>query len=336
MKAVGYFDPLDINNPKSLVDLEIDKPELKNPNDLLVQIRAVSVNPVDYKIRSSSRPQNGLPKILGWDASGTVIAIGTGVSRFKVGDDVYYAGEITRQGSNAEFQLVDERIVSHKPKSLSYEEAASLPLTSLTAFEALFDRLEIQRNNIQETVLIIGAAGGVGSIAIQLIKALTNHIVVATASRAEPKAWCQKMGADFIIDHSQNLSNQLKTLGLNDVKYVLSLNQTETYLTQIADIISPQGKFCLIDDPASLDVSLLKRKSVSIHWELMFTRSLFQTMDLQRQAQILNEVAQLVDTKKLISTAVRSMGVMNAENLKKAHRILESGQATGKLTLNAE
>jgi NADPH2:quinone reductase len=333
MKAVGYFVPADNETPVSLVDLEVDKPQLTKPHDLLIQVKAVSVNPVDYKIRNSSKTQSESPKILGWDASGIVLEVGNNVSRFRPGDEVYYAGEITRSGTNAEFHLVDERIVGKKPTSLSFESAAALPLTSLTAYEVLFERLEVQRDSQSETILIIGAAGGVGSIAIQMIKALTHHKVIATASRQETTHWCKQMGADFVIDHTSNFSVQFKKLGLGNPKYVISLNHTENYLQQIAEVIRPQGKFCLIDDPSTLDIGIFKKKSVSVHWELMFTRSLFQTDDMTHQGKILDEVAQLLDEKKLVPTSTRSLGVLNAANLRIAHEILEKGCAIGKITL---
>lgn len=333
MKAVGFDKSLNINNLESLFDFETENPKLVNAHDLLVEVKGISVNPVDYKIRRSLKQSLSEPRILGWDASGLVTVVGTSVQNFKVGDEVFYAGEITRPGINGEFHLVDERIVGKKPKILDFENAAALPLTSLTAYESLFDRLEIQKSTSSENILIIGAAGGVGSIAIQLIKALTPHRVIATASRAESKAWVKNIGADYVIDHTQDLITQPGDLGIDDCKYIFGLNYTEKYLTQISEIIQPQGKFCLIDDPDYLDVSPFKKKSVSIHWELMFTRSLFKTGDMERQQVILNEIAALIDEKKIRVTTNISLGVMNAENLRAAHAILESGRSTGKITL---
>lgn len=333
LKAVGYLTPLPIENSESLLDLEIEKPKLTNPHDLLVRVHGVSVNPVDYKIRQSTNPTKNTAKILGWDASGVVVEVGSSVSGFKPGDEIYWAGDIKRAGSNAEFQLVEERIVGFKPKNLDFETAAALPLTSITAYEALFHRLEIQRDEKPQIILVIGAAGGVGSIAIQLIKALTNHLVIATASRPESQQWCKTMGADFVIDHSKPLGDQIAALGVGQPKYVFSLNQTEKYLSSIAALIKPQGKFCLIDDPEKLDVTPLKSKSVSVHWELMFTRSLYQTEDQIQQQAILNHIAELVETGKIKPTANTSFGLLNAENLKRAHHNLESGKAIGKVTL---
>jgi len=335
MKAVGYLNPLPISDSQSLLDIEIEKPQLINPHDILVQVKAVSVNPVDCKIRSSAKPKNAVAKILGWDASGVVVEVGSNVTSFKVGDEVYYAGDLTRPGTDAEFHLVDERIAGFKPKSLDFEQAAAIPLTALTAYEALFERLQVQTDTNKESILIIGAAGGVGSIAIQLIKVLTAHSVIATASRPETVEWCQKMGADHVINHRKGVLAQLNELGLKP-KYVLSLNGTESYLSDIAESIQPQGKFCLIDDPNALDVVPFKRKSVSVHWELMFTRSLYQTEDMIEQKNILNHVGALIDVEKITSTSSESFGFLNAANLKRAHEKLETGTSVGKITLNLE
>ncbi len=333
MKAVGYFKPLDIQEPDSLVDVQIDKPELTKPHDLLVQVKAVSVNPVDTKIRKSAKPQGEQPKILGWDASGFVVQVGSAVTSFKVGDEVYYAGDITRSGTNAEFHLVDERIAGRKPKNLGFETAAAIPLTAITAYEALFHRLQVQNEKKPETILIIGAAGGVGSIAIQLIKALTHHHVVATASRPETVEWCQSLGADQVINHRQGLVSEFKEKKLAPPKFVLSLTHTESYLGEIAELIQAQGKFGLIDDPEQLDINAFKRKSVSVHWELMFTRSLYQTEDMIEQKNLLNHVGDLLEQNKIRSTSSESFGPLNSSNLKKAHAKSESGTALGKITL---
>ncbi len=332
MRAVGYLNNLPVTSNACLVDLELQKPTNLGPRDILVQVRAVSVNPVDYKIRLNVDPK-GQPKILGWDAAGVVEAVGSDVRLFKVGDDVYYAGDLTRPGSNSEFQVVDERIVGYKPKSLNYEESAALPLTTITAYEALFDRLQIQNTNVSSHVMIIGGAGGVGSIAIQLIKALTPHRVIATASRTQSLEWCLKMGADEVIDHSKSLPAQFKEKNLPPPKFVFSTNESDHYLKDLAELIEPQGKICLIDDPSSFDILPFKKKSVSVHWELMFTRSLYQTVDAIEQHRLLNKVAQLIDSKKLAGTGHRSFGKLNSDNLIKAHAYLESRASIGKVTL---
>ena len=277
MKAISYIDGMDHGFQNPLVDIEKAMPSLKD-RDLLVRIKAISVNPVDTKVRRNSVVAGNM-RILGWDAVGEVIEVGSGVQHFKVGDQVWYAGDLTRDGSNAEYQAVDERIVSLKPQSLSNAEAAALPLTAITAWEMLFDRFNVDLDQ-SDNILVIGGAGGVGSIAIQLLKAKTNLKVIATASREETKAWVKSLGADYVIDHTEDLNTQIKALGLDAPRYIFSTNQTETYLPQISKLIAPQGKFGLIDDPKSLDIGEFKSKSVSVHWEFMFTRSMFNTIDI--------------------------------------------------------
>ena len=277
MKAISYIDGMDHGFQNPLVDIEKAMPSLKD-RDLLVRIKAISVNPVDTKVRRNSVVAGNM-RILGWDAVGEVIEVGSGVQHFKVGDQVWYAGDLTRDGSNAEYQAVDERIVSLKPQSLSNAEAAALPLTAITAWEMLFDRFNVDLDQ-SDNILVIGGAGGVGSIAIQLLKAKTNLKVIATASREETKAWVKSLGADYVIDHTEDLNTQIKALGLDAPRYIFSTNQTETYLPQISKLIAPQGKFGLIDDPKLLDIGEFKSKSVSVHWEFMFTRSMFNTTDI--------------------------------------------------------
>ncbi|HCD60720.1 MAG TPA: zinc-binding alcohol dehydrogenase family protein, partial [Acinetobacter nosocomialis] len=295
MKAVSYV----INNhddfKNSLVDIEKAKPTLKE-RDVLVKVQAISVNPVDTKVRKNSSEANN--RILGWDAVGEIIEVGSKVTSFKVGDSVWYAGDLTRDGSNAEFQAVDERIISLKPITVSNAEAAALPLTAITAWEMLFDRFQISETEVG-SILIIGGAGGVGSIAIQLLKAKTNLTVIATASREETKSWVESLGADHVIDHSKDLNAQIETLGIAKPKYVFSTNHTETYINQIVSLIAPQGKLGLIDDPQTFDIMPFKTKSISIHWELMFTRSMYETDDIEKQGDLLQQVAQLVDQQKI-------------------------------------
>ena len=330
MKAISYIDGMDHGFQNPLVDIEKAMPSLKD-RDLLVRIKAISVNPVDTKVRRNPVAVGNM-RILGWDAVGEVIEVGSGVQHFKVGDQVWYAGDLTRDGSNAEYQAVDERIVSLKPQSLSNAEAAALPLTAITAWEMLFDRFNVDLDQ-SDNILVIGGAGGVGSIAIQLLKAKTNLKVIATASREETKAWVKSLGADYVIDHTEDLNTQIKALGLDAPRYIFSTNQTETYLPQISKLIAPQGKFGLIDDPKLLDIGEFKSKSVSVHWEFMFTRSMFNTTDIEQQSQLLHQVAELVDNHKIKTTLNQTLGKINAKNLKLAHELIETGRAKGKIVL---
>lgn len=330
MKAISYIDGMDHGFQNPLVDIEKAMPSLKD-RDLLVRIKAISVNPVDTKVRRNPVAV-GNTRILGWDAVGEIVEVGSGVQHFKVGDQVWYAGDLTRDGSNAEYQAVDERIVSLKPQSLSDAEAAALPLTAITAWEMLFDRFNVDLEKF-DNILVIGGAGGVGSIAIQLLKAKTNLKVIATASREETKAWVKSLGADYVIDHTEDLNTQIKALGLDAPQYIFSTNQTETYLPQISKLIAPQGKFGLIDDPKSLDIVEFKSKSVSVHWEFMFTRSMFNTTDIEQQSQLLHQVAELVDNHRIKTTLNQTLGKINAKNLKLAHELIETGRAKGKIVL---
>jgi NADPH2:quinone reductase len=334
MKAVGYRKSLPIDDASSLVDFETAKPEPKG-RDIRVAVKAISVNPVDYKVRKRAAPPEGETKILGYDAAGIVDAVGPDVSLFKPGDEVFYAGSIQRQGTNAEFHLVDERIVGKKPKTLSFAQAAALPLTSITAWELLFDRLGValDRSFDPRTLLIIGGAGGVGSILIQLARRLTGLTVVATASRPESQKWCLDLGAHAVIDHAQPMKEQLEKLELPPVALIASLTNTEQHYKALADIIAPQGKYGLIDDPAEFNVSVFKAKAVSIHWEAMFTRSSFQTPDMDEQHHLLDAVAELVDKRVLRTTLDQTFGTINAANLKRAHALLESGKSRGKIVL---
>ncbi len=333
MKAVGHRANLPITDPNALVDFDAPKPA-PDARDLLVKIAAVAVNPVDWKVRLKFPVPAGETRILGWDACGTVEAVGASARRFKPGDQVYYAGALVRPGSNAEYQTVDERIVGHKPKSLSNAEAAALPLTTITAWELLFDRLGMARDGGKgQSLLIIGGAGGVGSILIQLARQLTALDIIATASRPETSAWCRSLGAHQVIDHAKPLGDQLKALGTPQVDCIAALTETETHFPALAEALKPQGRIAVIDDPKAIDVNLLKRKSASLHWEFMFTRSMFETADIAQQGALLDEVAALVDAGRLRTTLGERYGAINAANLKRAHAFIESGKAKGKVVL---
>lgn len=333
MKAFGYTQATKTLTPESFQAIELPTPEAHG-HDILVEVSAISVNPVDAKIRANVSSEQGY-KVIGWDAVGTVKAVGDKVTLFNVGDRVYYAGDLTRQGSNAELQLVDERIVGRAPSTLSNPEAAALPLTSITAWELLFDRLQISKSQSakQASLLVIGAAGGVGSILVQLAKQLTNLTVVATASRAQSVAWLNKLGVDEVLDHTQSLDEQRTQRNMDEFDYVISLTHTDQHLDEIINVIKPQGKLALIDDPASFDILKLKRKSISLHWEFMYTRSMYQTDDMIAQHQLLTELAELVDNGTIKTTLGQHLGKISVENLVKAHQILESYQSRGKLVL---
>jgi zinc-binding alcohol dehydrogenase family protein len=336
MKAVGYSQSLPIADPQSLRDIAADMPE-PGPRDLRVAVKAVSVNPVDTKVRMRGAPKPGEPpKILGYDAAGVVEAVGSAVTLFRPGDEVYYAGSIARQGTNAEFHLVDERIVGGKPKSLSFAQAAALPLTSITAWEMLFDRFGVAPGKTPDgrALLIIGAAGGVGSIMIQIARRLTALTVIATASRPETKAWCEKLGAHHVIDHAQPLGPQLKAIGHAQVALVASLTGTVQHYPVIPEIIAPQGKFALIDDPPSIDATPLKRKAISLHWEAMFVRSVFETPDMIAQHTLLNEISAMIDEGLIVTTISQELAPINAANLRRAHEQIESGRTIGKVVVH--
>lgn len=334
MKAIAYRAAGPIDRDDALIDVALPDPVARG-RDLLVAVRAVSVNPVDTKVRRKAEPAAGDLRVLGFDAVGRVVGVGEAVEGFKVGDEVWYAGSIARPGSNAELQLVDERIVGHRPKTLSDADAAALPLTALTAWEMLFDRLDVGRPvaGAAPAIVIVGGAGGVGSIAIQLVRALTDLTVIATASRPETQAWVRDLGAHHVVDHSRPIAEQVAALGIGAPAYVFSTTETGRHLEEIAALIAPQGRFGLIDDPAALDVSLFKRKSVSIHWELMFTRALFETADIAEQGRLLDRVAALVDEGRIRTTSTEVLRPIDAANLKRAHALIESGRARGKVVL---
>ncbi len=340
MKAVGLFKYLPIDNPESLVDVEIPKPKPES-HDLLVRVKAVSVNPVDTKIRAPKEKVEKSPKILGWDAAGIVEETGEDVTLFKKGDEVYYSGSILRQGSNSEFQLVDERITGRKPKNLSFEEAAALPLTTITAWEGMFEQMVISSEDADQTkgksILIIGGAGGVGSIAIQLAKKLTGLKVIATASREETRNWCLSLGADFVINHFNSFRDELNKIGIKEVDYAFCLNDTGKNFPKSAEVLKPFGRFCTIIDvkPGEhLDTNLLRSKSGNFSWEFMFTKSSFQTPDMISQHKLLNITAKLVENGIIKTTMRENFGMLNAENLRKAHAQIESGTTIGKIVLS--
>ncbi len=335
MKSVALYRYLPIDDEQSLLDLEVDKP-IPQPRDILVEIKAISVNPIDTKMRAPKDIIEQEPKILGWDASGIVRRIGKNVTMFKEGDEVYYAGDIRRQGSNAQFQIVDERIVAFKPKTLSFEEAAALPLTSITAYESLFDRLNIDFGGKDKgkTILIIGGAGGVGSIAIQLAK-LAGLKIIASASRAETIEWVKKFGADLVVNHRQKMKAQIKELGHEYVDYIAIFNDTDSHWLDVAQMIKPQGKIvAIVESKSPLEMGLIRKKSVTFSWEFMFTRPMFETDDMIEQHNLLKKIANLVDENKLRTTLAQKMQPINAKNLKKAHKLLESGKAKGKIVLS--
>jgi NADPH:quinone reductase len=371
MKAVGLYKHLPIEDSQSLVDLDIKDPDHPTGHDLLISIKAISVNPLDTKVRRGTIPPHeneNMPRILGWDASGEVTEVGSECTLFQKGDAVDYAGSISRQGTNCEFHLVDERIVGRKPKSLSFEEAAAMPLTTITAWEALYDRLGMYsdtRSNITlpgtstsdnrnrnkrhnpSSILIIGGAGGVGSIAIQLAKNLVNDLsssassprinVIATASRSESVEWCKKMGADYVIDHHKNLKSQIKKIiGIDYTDYILCLNNTDGHFDSMKQLIAPQGKICsIVETKAPVEMGgILRQKSATFVWEVMFTRSLFKTYDMIEQHHLLNTVADLIDNKKIKTPLTDLFTPINAENLRKAHKKLESGNTIGKIVLS--
>ncbi|PXA05069.1 zinc-binding alcohol dehydrogenase family protein [Coraliomargarita sinensis] len=335
MKAIGYRKTGPISAPDSLIELEAEKPDL-GPRDLLVEVRGISVNPVDVKVRTRPQmgPAEGESKVIGYDAAGIVRETGSEVSLFHVGDEVFYAGDITRQGTNAEFHAVDERIVGNKPRSLGFAEAAGMPLTAITAWELLFDSLGLSEGGgTDEALLIIGAAGGVGSILTQLAQKLTDLKVVATASRPETVEWVKKMGADHVINHHESLTEQMQKLGTVP-RYVASLNGSEDHFDAIVELIQPRGHIALIDDPKTLNIHAIKPKSLSFSWEYMFARPMHQTPDMEKQHELLNRVSSLLDEGRLVSTVTKNLGQLNVENLKTAHTEQESGRVIGKNVLD--
>ena len=336
MRAVGFNAPQPITAETSLIDIDLPMPEAAG-RDLLVEIKAVSVNPVDTKVRASAPVETGQHRVLGYDAAGIVKAVGSDVKLFKPGDEVYYAGAINRPGTNAQFHLVDERIVGLKPKTLSFEEAAALPLTAITAYETLFHRMKVQDKvpGAWNAVLVIGGAGGVGSIAIQLLRELSDVTVIGTGSRPETQAWIKELGAHHVLDHSKPLAKQLAELAIGAPGFVFSTTHTDQHIKDVLELIAPQGRFALIDDPKeAMDIRPFKSKALSIHWEMMFARPVWQTADMIEQHKLLNHVAELVDAEKIRTTLSETLGPINASNLKKAHAMIESNRTKGKLVLS--
>jgi len=335
MRAIGYERPLPIDHEEALIQFETPLPTLR-PRDLLVRIEAVSVNPVDVKVRATAPPTDKPAHILGYDAAGVVQKVGSEASLFREGDAIFYAGARNRPGSNAEFHAVDERLVALKPASLSFAAAAAMPLTSLTAWELLFEKLAVPfgQRAFNDTILIINGAGGVGSILTQLARRLTGLTVIATASRPESQAWCRQMGAHHVIDHRRPLPEELANLGIPQVRYVASLTASEQNQAAIIDCLQPFGSLALIDDPQKFDIVMFKRKSLSVHWESMFTRSSYTTADMGQQGRILAEVSSLLEARALQTTLRQELGPITLTNLRRAHAAVESGKSIGKNVLS--
>jgi NADPH2:quinone reductase len=329
MHAIGSSDGLPIDDPASLVDVELPAPELRR-HDVLVRVQAVSVNPVDVKVRAGLG-HNDPPRVLGFDAAGIVEAAGTEVTTLEPGDEVWYSGAVDRQGANAELQAVDERLVSYRPGSLSYAEAAALPLTAITAWETLFDRFRLTRESTG-TLLIMGAAGGVGSIMIQLAKQLTGLRVLATASRAESHDWVSGLGADAVVDH-HDLVDSVRAHGVEEVDYIFSPH-SQGNIDAYAEILCPFGEITGIDEPEGLDLLALKTKSIAWHWEFMFTRSMLETPDMIEQKHLLSRMAELVDEGRIRTTMTQSIEDFSAAGLRRAHELVESGHMTGKVVVH--
>lgn len=308
----------------ALVDLELPVPA-PGPRDLLVAVRAVGVNPVDVKVRK--RAGDDAAKVLGWDAAGIVMETGREVRRFRAGDAVYFAGDITRAGANSELCIVDERLAGAKPRTLDFAQAAAMPLTLLTAYEALFQRMGLSAGGGDgKRLLVVGGAGGVGSIAIQLAKVLTKLTVIATASRPESRAWVQRLGADHVVGHDAET--------IADVDYLLCTTDTEPYLGRALQLVAPRGVACFIVAPTRpLDLALAAQKSITIAWELMFTRSMFQTADMGEQGRILDEMGALLDTGRLACTLTERLTPICAATLQQAHAQLATRATIGKLVV---
>ena len=337
MQAVATYKALPCEEPRALVDLELPDPT-PGDRDLLIRVEAVSVNPADYRMRLR-KADDGQAAVLGWDVAGTVEQVGKRAeTSFAPGDRVFYSGDLNRQGANCELHAVDARIVGHRPLTLSAAQAAALPLTALTAWEALFERIGIVRidEGAVRTMLILGGAGGVGSMAVQLAKTVPGLRVLATASSPESQAWCRRLGADEVLDHSQDLRGQLVSIGLTEVEYVLILSHPDEHFDAVSELLAPHGTICCVvpfNQPT--DLNRLMRKSARFAWEFMFTRPMFHTSDLIKQSSILNEIARMVDTGLLVSTMSEDMGFICAANLRRAHARLEQGHTLGKLVLTS-
>ena len=333
MKAIGFFVSDPQTGSESLRDIDVPKPSPRG-RDLLVKIEAASVNPVDVKTRSRVPRDKKEATILGFDGAGIVESIGDQVRHFKLGDEVFYAGTLVRPGTYAEYHLVDERIVGPKPKSLGFAEAAAVPLTAITSWEMLFHRLAIPEGSSGASVLIIGGTGGVGSMAVQLARQLTKLTVVTTSFDDDhEREWCRKNGADHVLDHTKPIAPQVAALKIAPVKFVFSTNMTGHHFPQIAELIAPQGRFGLIDDPEPFDLRLIKVKSVSTHWENMFTRSIFETEDMEAQRDLLTRLSKMIDDGRIRTTLAEVLGPINAANLGGAHDRLWQRRAPGKMVM---
>ncbi|MGG2014688.1 zinc-binding alcohol dehydrogenase family protein [Bacillus sp. S10(2024)] len=336
MKAVGLLEYLPIENENSLIDIELPRP-IPKERDILVKIHAISVNPVDTKVRAPKDKKEENYKILGWDASGVVVGVGEDCTLFQPGDEVFYAGSIIRPGTYSEYHLVDERIVGAKPKNLTHAQSAAIPLTAITAWEGLFERLAIDFNNKEKNklknILIIGGAGGVGSIAIQLAK-WAGLNVITTASRKETREWVESLGADYVISHSESFKEQLSQMKIEEVDYIFCLNNTDQHWNGMAEVIKPQGKICsIVENEKPLELGILKSKSASFVWEFMFTRAMYQTEDMINQHLLLNQVSELLDQKVLKTTLNKTLSPIYAANIRKAHEMIETGSTIGKIVL---
>lgn len=334
MRAVGYIENLPIENERALFDIEIPMPEC-GPRDLLVGIEAVSVNPLDSAERHRRAGAPGKPLVLGWDAAGVVKAVGSDVQLFKPGDEVYYSGALNRQGSNAEYGVVDERVAAMKPRSLSFTEAAALPLTAITAWECLFDRFKLKpgKGSCPDSLLVIGAAGGVGSMGVQLARRLTSLNIIGTASRPESQRWVRELGAHAVIDHNMPLSQELARIGQPAVRYILSLAHTDRHWDEIVASLAPQGEICLADNPVGIDIMKLRRKAAAVHLEMMWVRVIHPDQDMMSIHRLLTEVAAMVDDGMVKTTFGENYGPLSVANLRRAHVAIESGRTIGKIVL---
>jgi zinc-binding alcohol dehydrogenase family protein len=335
MKAIAVYEALPTDDPNCFESIDLEMPVAEGL-DILVRIDGISINPVDSKQRLGLSARLDEPLVLGWDACGEVISVGDRVQNFKPGDMVMYAGDITRPGSYAEFQLVDERIVGPKPAELSCEEAATLPLTTLVAWESLFDRLEITRNDSDNpALLIIGGAGGLGSMAIQFARQLSNCTIIATASRPETQQWCADLGAHHVIDHSVDLEDQLKAIGFETVPYILNCSNNIPYWEMMSRLVAPEGAICLVASTrAKLDLDIYMAKSVRINYELMFTRSIFGTDKMPVQGEVLSRVSEMISAGTIRHVMTRNLGPMTTATLVEAHKIIEQGRMIGKMALS--
>lgn len=335
MKAVGYIESLPIDREDSLIDLDLPVP-VPGPRDLLVRVEAVSVNPLDAAVRKRRTGTPAEPAILGWDAAGVVEAVGESVTMFRPGDAVFYSGSLNRPGSNAEYQLVDERVTALKPRSLSFAEAASLPLTTITAWESLFDRLRLPvgKGHTDDAILIVGAAGGIGSIAVQLVKRLTALPVIATASRPDSADWVRRLGADDVIDHTRPLSQELARIGRPAVRYILALTHTDRHWDEIVAALAPQGHVCITDNPVGIDPMKLRGKAGALHVEMMWVRVIHDTPEIIQIHRMLTEVAKMVDDGLVKPTVGHHYGTISAANLRRAHAAIETGRTVGKIVLD--